>query len=95
MTNYFVSDDEFLFINAAHRFKKLIQQKERIRLSDAMARCGVGLTHRQFFEIVQRAVDSGWCSMKDGRYGGTKIIFNQAFKDVLIPDAERLKEPEE
>lgn len=93
MTKYFVSDDEFLLISAAYKFKKLIQREGSISLAAAMSRCGVGLTHRQFLEIVQRAVNELWCFKKEGPHGGTKLIFNECFKDVRMPDGiERLED---
>jgi hypothetical protein len=38
-------------------------------------------------------VSEGWCSLKEGRQGGVKVVFNELFNTVNVP--ELITEPDQ
>jgi hypothetical protein len=88
MSNYCVSDEEFLKIKAGHRLHKILQREKTIYQPAAHRRCGVGLTISEFDAIVQSSISSGWCTAKEGPLGGLLLIFTEVFAGVKLPDDE-------
>jgi hypothetical protein len=82
----FLSDEAFLKIKAIRRVRKLLQREKHIYLRVLYARCGVGLTEKDFDYIVTTIVDSGWCSLKTGTLGAVTVVFNEQFNNVNVPE---------
>jgi hypothetical protein len=82
----FLSDEAFLKIKTIRRVRKLLQREKQIYLRVLYARCGVGLTAKDFDYIVKTIADSGWCSLKTGALGAVTVIFNEQFNSVNVPE---------
>lgn len=67
----FISEDEFLKINAVYKLRKTLQRRGRLCMADAYRACGTGLTIPEFEVVVQMFVDGNICTRT-----GRTLIFN-------------------
>src|SRR6478752_7490915 len=79
-------EDSLLKIKTITRLKKLLQREKQGWLGVLHGRTGVGLSVSEFNTIVLGLVSEGWCSLKEGRQGGVKVVFNEAFTSVNVPE---------
>jgi hypothetical protein len=87
------TEDALLKIKTIVRLKKLLQREKHEYLRVLHARTGVGLSVSEFNAIVCGLVTEGWCSLKEGRQGGVKVVFNEQFTSVNVP--ELITEPDQ
>jgi hypothetical protein len=87
------SEDGMLKIKTITRLKRLLQREKNGYLRVLHGRTGVGLSASEFNTIVRGLVSEGWCSLKEGRQGGVKVVFNELFNTVNVP--ELITEPDQ
>lgn len=80
------SEDGLLKVKTLVRLKRLLQREKKGYLRVLHARTGVGLSVTEFNSIVTGLVNSQWCYLSEGREGGVKVIFNEAFSTVDVAD---------
>lgn len=83
-----LTENGSLKIKTITRLKKLLQREKQGYLGVLHQRTGWGLPVAEFTEIVRGLVACGWCSLREGRQGGVKVIFNEQFTNVNVPDGE-------
>jgi hypothetical protein len=84
----FLTDEGFERIKTLQRLRKVLQRDGKGYLRNLHARCGVGLTVSQFDELVNKLAESRWCSLKEGAYGATLVVFNEQVRNSAEPVAQ-------
>jgi hypothetical protein len=86
MTNQlFISEEELLRMQAKHKLREILQREKQVYLKELHRRCAVGLSTKQFEEVVEELIGAGWCSRNKGPKRGTMLVVNELWSATPLP----------
>lgn len=86
MTNeLFISDEDLMKLQATHKLRVILQREKKEYLNKLHRRCAVGLSTKQFEDVVDNLVANGWCFRNTGPKRGTMLIVNEQWAATQLP----------